>query len=66
MLNNSPVTCWTFETYRKKTVFCFVEGLKLWARNKLYEQKVQDLVFAFAAAKRLFETMVTKGPKRRM
>ena len=30
---------------KKDKVFCFVEGLKLWARTKLYEQKVQDLVY---------------------
>ncbi|KAA0034901.1 uncharacterized protein E6C27_scaffold103G00290 [Cucumis melo var. makuwa] len=27
----------------KDKVFCFVEGLKPWARAKLYEQRVQDL-----------------------
>ncbi|KAA0034979.1 reverse transcriptase [Cucumis melo var. makuwa] len=39
----------------KDKVFCFVEGLKLWARTKLYEQKVQDLASALAAAERLFD-----------
>ncbi|TYK13637.1 uncharacterized protein E5676_scaffold299G001440 [Cucumis melo var. makuwa] len=39
----------------KDKVFCFVEGLKLWSRTKLYEQKVQDLASALADAERLFE-----------
>ncbi|KAA0025483.1 uncharacterized protein E5676_scaffold1112G00490 [Cucumis melo var. makuwa] len=39
----------------KDRVFCFVEGLKPWARAKLYEQRVQDLTSAYAAAERLFD-----------
>ncbi|KAA0051477.1 protein DDI1-like protein [Cucumis melo var. makuwa] len=39
----------------KDKVFCFVEGLKPWARAKLYEQRVQDLTSAYAAAERLFD-----------
>ncbi|TYK22237.1 uncharacterized protein E5676_scaffold333G001330 [Cucumis melo var. makuwa] len=39
----------------KDKVFCFVEGLKPWAKTKLYEQRVQDLTSAYAAAKRLFD-----------
>ncbi|TYJ95701.1 uncharacterized protein E5676_scaffold726G00310 [Cucumis melo var. makuwa] len=39
----------------KDKVFCFVEGLKLWAKTKLYEQRVQDLTSAYAAAERLFD-----------
>ncbi|KAA0052266.1 uncharacterized protein E6C27_scaffold207G00900 [Cucumis melo var. makuwa] len=39
----------------KDKVFCFVEGLKLWARVKLYEQRVQDLTSAYAAVKWLFD-----------
>ncbi|KAA0041740.1 gag-asp_proteas domain-containing protein [Cucumis melo var. makuwa] len=39
----------------KDKVFCFVEGLKPWARAKLYEQRVQDLTSVYAAAKRLFD-----------
>ncbi|TYK14925.1 reverse transcriptase [Cucumis melo var. makuwa] len=39
----------------KDKVFCFVEGLKSWAKTKLYEQRVQDLTSAYAAAKRLFD-----------
>ncbi|KAA0064070.1 uncharacterized protein E5676_scaffold111G001630 [Cucumis melo var. makuwa] len=38
----------------KDKVFCFVEGLKPWAKTKLYEQRVQDLTSAYAAAERLF------------
>ncbi|KAA0050163.1 uncharacterized protein E6C27_scaffold675G001960 [Cucumis melo var. makuwa] len=39
----------------KDKVFCFVEGMKPWARAKLYEQRVQDLMSAYAAVKRLFD-----------
>ncbi|KAA0051406.1 uncharacterized protein E6C27_scaffold55G001490 [Cucumis melo var. makuwa] len=39
----------------KDKVFCFVVGLKPWAKTKLYEQRVQDLTSAYAAAKRLFD-----------
>ncbi|KAA0043311.1 reverse transcriptase [Cucumis melo var. makuwa] len=39
----------------KDKAFCFVEGLESWAKTKLYEQKVQDLMSAYAAAKRLFD-----------
>jgi len=39
----------------KDKVFCFVEGLKPWAKAKLYEQRVQDLTSAYAAAERLFD-----------
>ncbi|KAA0049998.1 reverse transcriptase [Cucumis melo var. makuwa] len=39
----------------KDKVFCFVEGLKPWARVKLYEQRIQDLASAYAAAERLFD-----------
>ncbi|KAA0036544.1 reverse transcriptase [Cucumis melo var. makuwa] len=39
----------------KDKVFWFVEGLKPWARAKLYEQRVQDLTLAYAAAERLFD-----------
>ncbi|KAA0051479.1 uncharacterized protein E6C27_scaffold55G002480 [Cucumis melo var. makuwa] len=39
----------------KDKVFYFVEGLKPWARAKLYEQRVQDLTSAYAAAERLFD-----------
>ncbi|KAL4018158.1 hypothetical protein IC575_021748 [Cucumis melo] len=39
----------------KDKVFCFVEGLKPWAKTKLYEQRVQDLTSAYAAAERLFD-----------
>ncbi|KAA0042036.1 uncharacterized protein E5676_scaffold306G002780 [Cucumis melo var. makuwa] len=40
---------------KKHKVFCFVEGLKPWAKTKLYEQRVQDLTSAYAAAERLFD-----------
>ncbi|KAA0032944.1 uncharacterized protein E5676_scaffold482G00600 [Cucumis melo var. makuwa] len=39
----------------KDKVFCFVEGLKPWAKTKLYEQRVQDLTSANAAAEWLFD-----------
>ncbi|TYK15436.1 uncharacterized protein E5676_scaffold571G00880 [Cucumis melo var. makuwa] len=39
----------------KDKVFCFVEGLKPWAKAKLYEQRVQDLTSAYAVAERLFD-----------
>ncbi|KAA0047381.1 uncharacterized protein E5676_scaffold363G00350 [Cucumis melo var. makuwa] len=39
----------------KDKVFYFFEGLKPWARDKLYEQRVQDLTSAYAAAERLFD-----------
>ena len=39
----------------KDKVFCFVEGLKPWAKTKLYEQRVQDLMSAYAATERLFD-----------
>ena len=32
----------------KDKIFSFVEGLKPWARTKLYEQRVQDLASAYA------------------
>ncbi|KAA0050695.1 uncharacterized protein E5676_scaffold1737G00110 [Cucumis melo var. makuwa] len=39
----------------KDKVFCFVEGLKPWARAKLHKQRVQDLTSTYAAAERLFD-----------
>ena len=39
----------------KDKIFGFVEGLKPWARTKLYEQRVQDLASAYATARRLFD-----------
>ena len=36
-------------------IFSFVEGLKLWARTKLHEQRVQDLASAYATTERLFD-----------
>ncbi|KAA0057274.1 uncharacterized protein E6C27_scaffold280G001120 [Cucumis melo var. makuwa] len=39
----------------KDKVFCFVEGLKSWAKTKLYEQRVKDLTSAYAAVERLFD-----------
>ncbi|KAA0038414.1 uncharacterized protein E6C27_scaffold270G003130 [Cucumis melo var. makuwa] len=39
----------------KDKVLCFVEGLKPWAKTKLYEQRVQDLTSAYAATERLFD-----------
>ncbi|KAA0061797.1 uncharacterized protein E6C27_scaffold89G00150 [Cucumis melo var. makuwa] len=40
---------------KKDKVFCFVKGLKPWAKAKLYEQRVQDLTSAYAAVERLFD-----------
>ncbi|KAA0047839.1 uncharacterized protein E6C27_scaffold133G001000 [Cucumis melo var. makuwa] len=40
---------------RKDKIFYFVEGLKPWAKTKLYEQRIQDLTPAYAAAERLFD-----------
>ncbi|KAA0053302.1 uncharacterized protein E6C27_scaffold102G001150 [Cucumis melo var. makuwa] len=39
----------------KDKVFRFVEGLKPWAKTKLYEQRFQDLTSAYAATERLFD-----------
>ncbi|TYK02128.1 gag-asp_proteas domain-containing protein [Cucumis melo var. makuwa] len=39
----------------KDKIFYFVEGLKPWAKTKLYEQRIQDLKPAYAAAERLFD-----------
>ncbi|KAA0067303.1 uncharacterized protein E6C27_scaffold179G00050 [Cucumis melo var. makuwa] len=39
----------------KDKVFCFVVGLKPWAKAKLYEQRVQDLTSAYAVAEQLFD-----------
>ncbi|KAA0025392.1 uncharacterized protein E6C27_scaffold1220G00220 [Cucumis melo var. makuwa] len=39
----------------KDKVFCFFEGLKPWARAKLYEQRVQELTSTYTAAERLFD-----------
>ncbi|KAA0026252.1 protein DDI1-like protein [Cucumis melo var. makuwa] len=39
----------------KDKILCFFEGLKPCARAKLYEQRVQDLMSAYAAAERLFD-----------
>ncbi|KAA0053581.1 uncharacterized protein E5676_scaffold522G001010 [Cucumis melo var. makuwa] len=47
--------CSQFILENRKTVFCFVERLKPWAKTKLYEQRAQDLTSTYAAAKRLFD-----------
>ncbi|KAA0056626.1 uncharacterized protein E6C27_scaffold288G001470 [Cucumis melo var. makuwa] len=39
----------------KDKVFCFVEGLKPWAKTKLYEQRVQELTSVYTAVERLFD-----------
>ncbi|KAA0051471.1 uncharacterized protein E5676_scaffold148G00190 [Cucumis melo var. makuwa] len=49
----------------KDKVFCFVEGLKPWAKTKLYEQRVQDLTSVYAAAERLFELTSDSQDMRR-
>ena len=38
----------------KEKIFSFVEGLKSWAKTKLYKQRVQDLTSTYAVAERLF------------
>ena len=43
------------DTSKKDKIFCFEEGLKSWARTKLYEQKVQDLSSHLATVERLFD-----------
>ncbi|KAA0063135.1 reverse transcriptase [Cucumis melo var. makuwa] len=40
---------------KKDKVFCFVKWLKLWAKAKLYEQRVQDVTSVYAAGERLFD-----------
>ncbi|TYK10090.1 reverse transcriptase [Cucumis melo var. makuwa] len=50
---------------KKDKVFCFVEGLKPWAKTKLYEQRVQDLTLAYAAAKWLFDLISDSQDVRR-
>jgi len=49
----------------KDKVFCFVEGLKPWARTKLYEQKVQDLASALATAERLLDYSGDQTPQKK-
>ncbi|KAA0033152.1 uncharacterized protein E5676_scaffold1032G00100 [Cucumis melo var. makuwa] len=49
----------------KDKVFCFVKGLKPWAKTKLYEQRVQDLTSAYAAAERLFDLISDSQDARR-
>ncbi|XP_011658421.2 uncharacterized protein LOC105435997 [Cucumis sativus] len=49
----------------KDKIFSFVEGLKPWARTKLYEQKVQDLVSAYATTEHLFDLSSDVQEKRR-
>ncbi|TYK07554.1 uncharacterized protein E5676_scaffold544G00250 [Cucumis melo var. makuwa] len=39
----------------KDNVFCFVEGLKPWAKTKLYEQRVQELMSVYTVVERLFD-----------
>ncbi|KAA0067341.1 reverse transcriptase [Cucumis melo var. makuwa] len=41
--------------FEKDKVFYFVEGLKWWAKTKLYDERVQDLTSVYAAAERLFD-----------
>ena len=38
---------------KKDKIFYFVEGLKPWAKSKLYEQLVQELFIAYIAAEQL-------------
>ena len=49
----------------KHKVFYFVEGLKPWAKTKLYEQKVQDPTFALAAVERLFDYDGDQGSQKK-
>ncbi|KAA0035379.1 uncharacterized protein E6C27_scaffold597G00160 [Cucumis melo var. makuwa] len=41
------------------------KGLMPWPRTKLYEQKIQDLVSALAAAERLFEYGGDEGSQKK-
>ncbi|KAA0068072.1 reverse transcriptase [Cucumis melo var. makuwa] len=43
------------DMYEKNKVFCFVKGLKPWAKTKLYEQRVQDLASTYTVVERLFD-----------
>ena len=36
-------------------VFQFIEGLKSWARSKLYEQNIGDLSMAYTTVERVFD-----------
>ena len=49
----------------KDKIFSFVEGLKSWARIKLYEQKVQDLTSAYATTECLFNLSRDSQDSRR-
>ncbi|TYK11966.1 uncharacterized protein E5676_scaffold177G001500 [Cucumis melo var. makuwa] len=49
----------------KDKVFCFFEGLKPWVKAKLYEQRVQDLTSAYAAAEWLFDLTSDSQDRRR-
>ncbi|KAA0065649.1 uncharacterized protein E5676_scaffold772G00170 [Cucumis melo var. makuwa] len=55
----------TWDVLKERQSFLFVEGLKLWARAKLYEQRVQDLTSAYAAAERLFDLTSNSQDVRR-
>ena len=44
-------------------IFNFIEGLKPWVKNKLYEQRVQTLSISYAIVKQLFD-LDSDEPKR--
>ena len=50
---------------KKDKIFRFVEGLKSWARTKLYEQRVQDLTSAYVTAERLSDLSSDSQDSRR-
>lgn len=50
---------------KKDKVFYFVEGLKSWARTKLYEQRIQDFTSAYAVTEQLFDLSSESQDARR-
>ena len=43
------------DTSKKDKVFLFINGLKSWAKTKIYKKKVQDLATSIASAERLLD-----------
>ena len=44
-----------WDMFEKDKIFHFIEGLKPWAKSKLYEQRIQDLSTTYGTAERLFD-----------
>ena len=53
-------------TAEKDNVFFFINGLQLWAKTKLHENKVQTLATAMVCAERLLDCGNEVGSQRRM